>query len=394
MSVNGATQKGQLFPYVLNGKKTGESLTVQQCLTQWYHYLKSFENKTHSATLFSSVKEDDVYNKLQNDLQMMAGLLMSELVNETSIRDKGQYLQLVQALLVNCSDILYTFPGKINDLCSDAEQVLDFMQDFFYQHFDYEYKATAFCLQQFKNAFQLKLDYWKIKLQQSPLIDPLQECMNEKWMLPDCNISFRKIIYLKSIFQHVESATSIITETYVRDLLIRYNFNTPCFIEFETGLIKAKLNPEHTAEENMVLLRIELITINQLRMKQGFGFEINMPTVKTQLHEWVIAEIKRLELHNQRSTDKDLILDPESKIQTSLSVAKLAVLIRLMVADKIIINKTVAPMLRTVAKLFTTLQKDEISFGSLETKYHAPDKATLNVMKEMMQKWAALTNKL
>jgi hypothetical protein len=154
------------------------------------------------------------------------------------------------------------------------------------------------------------------------------------------------------------------------------------------------LNPEHDVAENIRILRNELVKINQLRVKQGFCFEINMPNIKTQLHDWVIAEIKLQELSNQRKSDKDLLLDAESKIQTSLSVAKLAVLIRLMVADKIIINKTVAPMLRTVAKLFTTLQKDEISFGSLETKYHAPDKATLDVMKEIMQKWAALTNRL
>jgi hypothetical protein len=47
----------------------------------------------------------------------------------------------------------------------------------------------------------------------------------------------------------------------------------------------------------------------------------------------------------------------DNKIHTSLSVAKLAVIIRLMVVDKIIINKTVAPMLRIVTKTFSTIQR-------------------------------------
>lgn len=82
------------------------------------------------------------------------------------------------------------------------------------------------------------------------------------------------------------------------------------------------------------------------------------------------------------------------KIHTSLSVAKLALIIRLLVVDKIIINRTVAPMLRIVAKLFTTLQKDEISFASVETKFHAPDKATISSVRDMLFKWIGILDKL
>ena len=72
----------------------------------------------------------------------------------------------------------------------------------------------------------------------------------------------------------------------------------------------------------------------------------------------------------------------------------MALLIRLLVIDKIIINRAVAPMLRVAARLFTTLQKDDISFGSLETKYHAPDKATINAVKDMLFKWINIVSKL
>ena len=67
---------------------------------------------------------------------------------------------------------------------------------------------------------------------------------------------------------------------------------------------------------------------------------------------------------------------------------------RLLVVDKIIINRQIAPALRTVAKMFTTLQKDEISFGSLETKYHAPDKTTITNVRDMLFKWINILGKL
>ena len=53
-----------------------------------------------------------------------------------------------------------------------------------------------------------------------------------------------------------------------------------------------------------------------------------------------------------------------------------------------------APMHRVAAKIFTTLQKDDISFGSLETKYHAPDKTTINAVKDMLFKWINILGKL
>ena len=56
----------------------------------------------------------------------------------------------------------------------------------------------------------------------------------------------------------------------------------------------------------------------------------------------------------------------EVKIHTSLSVAKLAVLLRLLVINKIIIVRTEAQMLRVAAKIFTTLQKDDIFLAALE----------------------------
>jgi hypothetical protein len=369
-------------------------LTVQQALCKWYGLFKTNSyRKEFTATLFENLKNEGILKGLQADLELIPGLLMDELINNIAITDKGQYIRLVQALLINLSDILPESEMH-EQLCNEAETVLEFMQNFLYQHFDFDFKISAYCLKYFQNNISLKLEYWKIKLFQSPIVDVLQECMNEKLTAPENYLSFRKVNYLKNIFRRIESSTSVINEAFIRELLIKYNFNSTGFIDYETSLIKNKLNDENSTGENIALLKTEQFRIAQLKDKPSVGYEPNQPAVKKQLTDWVIEKIRNEELTNLKRKDKDLQIDPESKIQTSLSVAKLAVLIRLLVADKIIINKSVAPMLRTIAKLFTTLQKDDISFGSMETKYHAPDKATLNMMKEMLQKWVVIVGKL
>ena len=393
MSANGVTRSSNMLPGFLKDAGTYKGFTVQKCLSQWYHFLKKEHSAFAEPTLFPGKRREDVCNKLKNDLQQIPALLMEELVNDDCLKDKGQYLRLVQALLINTSDVLQT-DETLKELCVDAENVLQFIQDFFYQHFDFDYRVSAYCFNQFKTTYHLKLDYWKLKLQQPSVIDSLLECINEKMILPGQQLNFHKLNYLQLLFQHLQTTTSILNETYVRDLLMYSNFNSPCYTECEIKLIREKITDETSLEGTIALLRQEDARLNQLKIKQGMCFDASLPSLKKQLHDWIGNEIKHLELMNQRKADKDLLIDTESKIQTSLSVAKLAVMIRLMVADKIIINKSIAPMLRTVAKLFTTLQKDEISFGSLETKYHAPDKATLNIMKDTLVKWSSLISRL
>lgn len=369
-------------------------LTVQQALCKWYGFLKTNSyQKEFTESLFENLKKEGILKSLQADLELIPGLLMDELINNIAISDKGQYIRLVQALLINLSDILPESEMH-EQLCNEAETVLEFMQNFLYQHFDFDFKISAYCLKHFQNNISLKLEYWKIKLFQSPIVDVLQECINEKFTAPENYLSFRKVNYLKNIFRQIESSTSVINEAFIRELLIKCNFNSTGFIDYETSLIKNKLNDENSTDENIALLKTEQFRIAHLKDRPGVGYELNQPAVKKQLSDWVIEKIRNEELTNLKRKDKDLQIAPEFKIQTSLSVAKLAVLIRLLVADKIIINKSVAPMLRTIAKLFTTLQKDDISFGSMETKYHAPDKATLNIMKEMLQKWVVIVGKL
>jgi hypothetical protein len=385
--------KSLLIQY--NGTDSGTKLTVQQALCKWYSLFNKGTNlKGIYNLLFPELPQKDLLSSLQTDIELVPSVLMDEFISSALIQDKEQYIRLVQALLINLSDCLFLKKDEFGHVCNEIENTLQFIQNFFYQQFDLDIRLTQFFLCQFCKCSKLKLEYWQLRLNNSPLIDTLKECLTDKVISPENNITYRKASYLKYLLQEIESATSVISENYVREVFIYNNFNSDCFINYEIELIQTKVGNFQTNQEAISFLQSEQGRIGKLKMKSGISFDNQQPSIKRQLSGWISEEIKQLELKNRKAADKDLLLEPESKIQTSLSVAKLAVLIRLLVVDKIIINKSVAPMLRTITKLFTTLQKDEISFGSLETKYHAPDKTTLNTMKEMMQKWVGILGKL
>ena len=398
VKTNGVAKENRFTKALLihyNEADSAVRLTVQQALCKWYNLFNQKENfRCTNGSLFSELSQDDLLNSLQTDVELVPSVLMDEFISNSLIQDKEQYIRLVQALLINLSDSLYMKQDEFTTVCSQIETTLQFIQNFFYQEFDADSRLTKFYLWQFAECCKLKFDYWHIKLNGSLLIDALQECLTANFVSPENSMTFRKTSYLKYLLQEIESATTVISEHYLKGLFIYNNFNSECFITYEIELIKTEVEKFPTNQDAISFLQTEQIRIAHLKIKPGMSFDNHQPSVKKQLADWINEEIKQLELKNRKATNKDLVIDPESKIQTSLSVAKLAVLIRSLVVDKIIINKSVAPMLRTVTKLFTTLQKDEISFGSLETKYHAPDKTTLNTMKEMMQKWVGILGKL
>jgi hypothetical protein len=392
-----AKETGVNKPFLVKDKgiDADTRITVQQALCKWYTlFSQGVDSLKANGWLFPGISEGDLLSSLQTDIELVPSILMDEFISKLVIQDKEQYILLVQALLTNISNCLFLKENEFSSVCNQIENTIQFIQDFFYQQFDMDSRLTKFCLHQFCECSKLKLEYWQMKLNHSPLIEVLQECLADKFISPENNITYRKISYIKYMMLEVESASTVISENYIRDVFIYNNFNSECFISYEIELIKTTIAALQTNQEAILSLQAEQSRITQLKVKPGISYDNRQASLKKQLTDWINEEMKQLELKNRRATDKDLLIDTESKIQTSLSVAKLAVLIRLMAVDKIIINKSVAPMLRTVTKLFTTLQKDEISFGSMETKYHAPDKATLNAVKNMMLKWVNILGKL
>lgn len=387
--------KYQPFFIKTNEPFTEPKLTVQQALAKWYAIInKKDNNLLTESSIFPDLLEEDLCNSLKADVELIPALLMEEFISFNIIFDKEQYIKLVQALLINISDVVFVKIKNDTTAYTSIENTLSFIQNFFYKYFDNDSRITKLSYKQFVDCSMLKLNYLKLKLHNSKLIDIFQLAISEHTSQHEVPISSYQLIYLQKIINEIETGLISFTENAVRELLYYYNFNSPCFIEHEINLLKNEIEtmPLHT--DRLLFLQSKFASINLLNLKSLTSFDNKQPSIKKQMADWLITEIKHIESIERKTSNTDLQIAPESKIQTTLSVAKLAVLIRLMVVDKIIINQPIAPALRTVSKLFTTLQKDEISYGSLETKYHAPDKNTINMMKEMLQKWVSIVWKL
>lgn len=378
-----------------NESFAGPKLSVQQALSKWYAIMNNRAgNPAQDYNIFPDLFEEDLCKSLATDVELIPSLLMGEFISSNFTFDKEQYIRLIQALLTNISDEVFVKLNHNNTPCESIENTLNFLQNFFYHYFDTNSRITKFRFSQFTSSSKLKLDYLQLKLNNSKLIQVFQQVVSQQSALQDISITCHQLFYLQNIIQEIETGLVFISENTLRDLFFYHNFNSACFIEYELELLKTEMQSIPIHADKVSFLQGRLVLVSQLKLKAGTSFDSKELSAKKQIIEWINVEIKNIELKERNACGIDIQITPESKIQTTLSVAKLAVLIRLLVVDKIIINPTIAPMLKTVSKFFTTLQKDEISFGSLETKYHAPDKATLKTMKEIMEKWMNILGKL
>ena len=389
-----------------NGSKIDPPSVI---LTKWNVLITGKLNPVNSKTnLISDEEIQSVIDESENDHAMLRITLLENLVDTSSIKDKQGFIQFNQRLLIRLLDKLYYF-NKDNSLgvgtsllfyslSEHLQETLNFIEEFFGNYFDRNEKIPISLLLIRKEELHPSLRKLKIALSKSEVIDKslndlIQYHFGQFFSSENISITYRDLSYHKDLLSELLLALKSPTKN-MREALYYLNYNEDYFVTHEYERLQQILTNLQCTKQKITALKFEQKNINQLPVKLNCSYTDGMLSLKERMNGWITEEVRFLESGHCHLTIDGKTKENEDKIHTSLSVAKLALLIRLLVIDKIIINRAVAPMLRVAARLFTTLQKDDISFGSLETKYHAPDKATINAVKDMLFKWINIVSKL
>jgi hypothetical protein len=345
-------------------------------------------------------------DKVKADCELIKCWLINEMMRPGSQQDKEELVHYLQRMIILVIDDYYCKTSNQSGSKSTVNDepvkhllnLLEFIQEFFNGYSDKDANAPL--------VFQVA---WKSELANrlKPLKAKLATVLNNDIELADlllahlgsfCCPSNNEISYA-AIAYHNMLVNELMLEKHTTGKAINFvlyylNFNEPEFVMHQFQQFKKMVDLLSSHKEKIAALRLEQKQLNQIPVKANCSYSLQMPPLLIQINSWINEEVKYWEYGFYHNPTGEGGTEYDSKIQTSLSVAKLALIIRLLVVDKIIINRTVAPMLRVVCKIFTTLQKDEISSGSLETKYHNPDKATIQNVRDMLFKWINILGKL
>ena len=216
-----------------------------------------------------------------------------------------------------------------------------------------------------------------------------------KFRLPDkWDLTYRELIYQEELMNELLWQENLKSEYSIREVLFYYNFNNEEYIDYLFQMFKGIALSFESKKEVIEALRFEQKRMNQLTSKLDVFFSSSTLPLREQVNNWIDQEVAFLEMVQSGGLPVQSGVEPVEKINISLSVAKLALLIRVMVTDKIITNRVVAQVLRITVKTVATVQRESIPFGSLETKYHNPDKGTISAVRDILFRWINILGKL
>jgi hypothetical protein len=335
-------------------------------------------------------------------------LFIQSIVGKIAVQDKLELTSIAQSIITRLLDQIFIIEQKTTEqdekvsikiISEHVKEVFEFIKEYFSSYFDYTQKVPSYLLLHFKESLKADAESLKklavsngIEMEEIGVIvsEIIEHTITERTSIN----TYNQINYYKDLFHQFLSGDGTLTCSFIRDTLYKFNYNSESFILNEYERLNKACSQLNSIKEKIALLSYELKKVNQFFSTSKNAFLRYLPSVKEQVGNWIIEEIRFLEKGTLPIEYASTLSEHDNKIHTSLSVAKLAVIIRILVVDKIIINRTIAPMLRIAGKTFSTLQKDDISVGSLETKYHAPDKATISAVKDMLFKWINILGKL
>lgn len=341
--------------------------------------------------------------------ERVRNLLIEGVIDRQKIMDKQQYVQVVQAMLIRLLDKLHFYKQTeglesgllyfYNTVSHHLEEVLNFIEDFFSNYFDRNEKVpTPYLLISIEELCK-QLDQLQGRLEVNDAIDRELKAVLVQNLEAFCSIrssgpTYNELLYQKGLMSELLSDNVLASERSIREVLFYFNFNGDDYVAYLFNKLKAVTEAYNSNREIIAGLRYEQKTINQLRTKLNFYLSPYMPSLKEQVNSWIEEEIKFLQIEPAFTLPIMAAVVDGDKIQTSLSVSKLALLVRLMVIDKVITNRVVAQVLRVVIRTFATAQSENIGFSSFESKYHKTDKGTIAAVKEMLFRWINILNQL
>lgn len=345
-----------------------------------------------------------VQEQLEGDFRQFRTSMLEETMSREAPRQKEQLVQSNQLRLIRLIDAVCMLKRGSHPQVSKTSyeaagkyllEALLFLEEFFPYYLDENCRVPQSYMELSKGETAEKLSDIKASNSEETkiLVELISHLIQDVYTNATA-ATYREWRYIKTLLAEISLPRLPFRNGTLRDRLYYLNFNEESFVFSEFERFAQLLENKGNKSEKIAALRLEQKHINQLPVKLNCVWGLSMPSLKDQINGWINEEINFLESGQYLPSAPNGLPENADKIHTSLSVAKLAVIIRLLVIDKIIINRAVSPMLRGVAKVFTTLQKDEISSGSLETKYHAPDKVTIIAVKDMLFKWINILSRL
>jgi len=196
-------------------------------------------------------------------------------------------------------------------------------------------------------------------------------------------ISFIEALAVTIDFKDNRDLTHSVTE-----VLFYLNFNHSSFCQWYQDTLEAK-KILLRSQDQLSMLTKQLLILKSMPVMLTIGFDPKISPVNKQLENWLNEYIRRETLQFELPEDEQL-----NKLELKLTVAQLALLVRLLYEEGIFALKNIAALLRFFSGHFTSKKQEHISYSSMNKLYYSGDQFTGYAVRELLLKMVSKINKM
>lgn len=324
------------------------------------------------------------------------------LMNQIFLTAQDRELELVverhQVSLVRLLDLIHSYQYDLEhhsenlNTCyqviqQQIEELLSYIETHFSRYFCKDHKVPETYLKITRAELNIARSTIKEKIEDPLLVrivtDPLNNFFEGK--IPE--ITYRNLFYIKAFIGELTN-TENFSYSAVKGLLVYMNYNDALFLHHCFEFYAHELQNVESKSEKLRVLHYHKKEMSRMQVRPGFSFHPDLPSVKEQLLCWLDEEISyqslpddpaETPLHTKEEKETGV-----PKMNLSLSVEQLGLFMKVLVANRVILNNNQMDIVKFFASHFTTQRKEEISPVSLHGKYYKHEPRTIRAVKDLL----------
>lgn len=350
------------------------------------------------------------------DIESIRRRLVACLFNLDKQSDIESLVQNYQSVIIRLLNDLYSYQvnhGKnknlvklYTSLSEYLSDILSYIENYFSKYFNIDEKVPHIYYSIISKDFLWQLSKLNLQLKGKSVDQELIEIIFSTFSMLNSDrnkntVTYRNLIYLKEFLSELSSIFLDVNpedlNVVIRNLLIYLNFNHPAFIAYLIDKLSQEVNDQESQQEKVLKLKFRQKGFNQMNYRPGVALHKDIVSVKEQIITWIEEEI--IFLQCESNVLKQTIIDEqkndhELKINTSLSVPQLAYFIRLLVENKTITNINQTEILKFFSLHFTSLKRENMSYGHLRSQYYKIEMPAVESIKSLLLTLVNLSRKI
>ncbi|WP_295769277.1 hypothetical protein [uncultured Mucilaginibacter sp.] len=360
----------------------------------------------------ASAKKNDLEKRISTECQRIKKVWTDLLLNQPKENVIKRYVAFQQQIIVELADKLFYAVQHYGSAVSNEPDATiqhagtllncllnlkDFQIQYFNLYIDENGKIPDAVIADVRKRLADDAEKLSAELQNVEIDLGLKACIRDylsPFISSDSNptLNYRAAEFTLSFIEMVEAAITFgggrdLTHAVI-EVLFYLNFNQSGFCHWyqEDMITKKQLV---RSEDQSFFLNKQLLSLKSLQVNNKISYDPKLAPLNIQLENW-LAEFIKQESYSYDLSDSVQI----EKLELKLTVAQMALLIRLLYDEGVFAIKNIAAIIRFFSANYTSKKQENISAGNMNKLYYSSDQFTAAVVKDLLLKMVTRINKM